>query len=194
MKTLIKLAAVLLCSLTMSCDQDNITSSETLSEGSTTTKIAAKNNEINLKINNRGYLMFANENEVALYIDYITNRSLGEVLDIFAQYNFQPLNSTDYDKAVNPEQFTFNNAGLVQIGNSVFKISNDGSYLLSIQENYMSDDAIFQRMAAGDFQPQLMNRFSLFKDRGNADFNILDTAEGNPSGIDEERSTSSCTG
>lgn len=186
MKISIKLATVLLCFFIMSCEHDNITNSETSSEKSAIARITAKNNEIHFKVNNRGYLMFENENEVALYIDYIANQSLGEVLDVFAQYNFQPLNSTDYDKAVNPEKFTFNSAGLVQIGNSVFKISDDGLYLLSIQENYMLDDAIFQMMASGDFQPQLMNRFSLLKDRGNADFNIFDMAEGNPSGINEE--------
>lgn len=189
MKSLIKLAAVVLCSaMILSCEQDNLTNSDSLSGKSATTKTAAKTNQITLKVSDRGYLMFQDETEVNNYIEYITDRGLDEVLDLFAQYNFQPLNSTDYDKKDNPEKFTLNDAGLVQIGNTVFKISDDGFYLLSAKKDYMSDNAIYQMMAAGDFQPQLMNRFSLFKDRGNIDFNILDVVDGNPAGINEDES------
>jgi len=187
MKTLRELATVLLCCvMIISCEQENLTSTESLSEGGQLAKIEAKTDQMTLKVSDRGYLMFQDETQVEAYINYITNHGLDEVLDLFGQYNFQPLNSTDFDKNVNPEKFTFNHAGLLQIGNHVFKISDDGYYLLSANNDYMLDDSIYQMIAAGNFEPQLMNKFSLFKDRGNANFNILDIVDGNPAGINED--------
>lgn len=187
MKKLIKLVTALMCcAIITSCEQEILTNSDSLSEPLTTGKTVAKTNHIDLNVNERGYLIFQNENEVEAYIDYITSHGPDEVLDLFNQYNFQPLNSTDYNMNDNPEKFTFNHAGLVQIANTVFRISDDGFHLLSAKKDFMTDDAIYQMMAAGEYQPQLMNRFSIFKDRGNMDFNILDIVEGEPSGINEE--------
>ncbi|MFP7655318.1 hypothetical protein [Chryseobacterium proteolyticum] len=177
--------------LIVSCENDNIASTSN-QPGKVEQRAEAKNSEISLKVSEQGFLIFDNKESVNLYIDFLQNNDMDAIKDVFTTYNFNPLNINDFDKDQNPQFYTFNNNGLVQIGNSVFKLSDDRLYLTSISQSQLSIDN-YNLLVSGGFNQQLMNMFSLFKDRGGVSYNIIDIADATPSGINEQNDPPSST-
>ncbi|MFT4060798.1 MAG: hypothetical protein QM642_00420 [Edaphocola sp.] len=81
------------------------------------------------------------------------------------------------------KDFMLDAHSLVQVAGTLFHVSDDSMYLLTLQAAALTDDT-YASIAAGTFDAEFMNRFATGLERDET-FGLFSTIAANPSGIDE---------
>lgn len=82
------------------------------------------------------------------------------------------------------KDFLLNEDGLVEIGGTLFKVTDDDLYLLTIQSSVL-DEGNFADIAAGTFNVAEMNRFAVRIERDTAGYDLFGAIAEDPFGINE---------
>ncbi len=148
--------------------------------------------DYSVTIDERGYLVFGSVEDVDNYLTYLSTLTLADIKTWHTTIGFSNLAGNKYDLvAPSPlltedefKDFLLNEDGLVEINSTVFKVTSDDLYLLTIQTSNLNETN-FVDFAAGTFNAAEMNRFATRIDRDTVGLDIFDAIAEDPFGINE---------
>lgn len=190
LKSNIAIAAGIAMLALASCKKEKVATIANTKEVNVQTKtISATSTALN--IDRYGFLVFSTTEDLDKYVDYLKSHALAQVIAFHKNKGFKSQAGNKYDNAdqtklITDEQimdFILDANGLAEIEGTVFRLTDDQLYLLTIQKQIL-DDQTFTAIADAAFDATIMNQFAINKERDES-FNLFATISGNQSGINE---------
>lgn len=193
-KAIILFAATAMLATTalVSCKKNQVTGTETPTTQPNQLMQTMSTSAFSVSVDTRGFLIFPSTKDVDNYAAYISSLSLAQVKAYHSGIGFTSLAGGKYagldqNTLVTDAQlkdFMLDANGMMQVGGTIFRPTNDNLYLLTLQATLL-DEGNYDQLASEVFDEGQMNKFAVRIEREEG-FNLFNVISESPYGIAEE--------